>query len=161
MQGPSKTVLLGTLRQQLADDLRTVKESQRLTQEGATHPENRPENSKDMRSTEVSYVARGLAQRVEDLQTAVAALAVFVPRSFTEEDAIGLGALVTLSDEEENESLYFLVPAGGGVRVTVGGQKVRTLTPDSPLGEALIGLRVEEEVELPGGKARLRVAGLG
>lgn len=152
---PDKKLLLEALRQQIQESLKSVTTSQKVMQEGATHEENRQEGSKDMRSTEVSYVARGLAARVEELQDAAAKLVGFSPQSFPPDAAIGLGALVGLLDEDEKEHLYFLVPAGGGEKLSQGGVLVRTLTPTSPLGSEMVGRRVDEEVELPDGRSLL------
>jgi transcription elongation GreA/GreB family factor len=146
-----KRAILAALRSQLEESLKAATGSQRAMQEGATHPENRSEHAKDMRSTEVSYVARGLAARVGELREAIAALANLSLRAFHPGDAIALTALVALAEEDGRESLYFLVPAGGGEKLSVGGVSVRTLTPTSPLGRALIGLQVDDEVELSGG----------
>ena len=44
---------------------------------------------------------------------------------------------------------YLLVPAAGGERVVVGDLEVHTLTPQSPLGRALLGLTEGDEAELP------------
>jgi transcription elongation GreA/GreB family factor len=48
---------------------------------------------------------------------------------------------------------YFLVPAAGGERLQAGGLEVQTLTPQSPLGRALLGLTEGDEAELPGRQA--------
>ena len=42
--------------------------------EGATHSEARPENDKDTRGLELSYLARGQAQRVAELQIVLGAV---------------------------------------------------------------------------------------
>ena len=115
-----------------------------------------------MRATEASYVARGLAERVETLKEAVAALALLKPRDFGPDDAVGLGALVALRDEDDREFVYFVAPAGGGERLDVAGVPVLVLTPHSPLGAGLVGGRVDEELEvaLPGGRRTAVVAWL-
>jgi transcription elongation GreA/GreB family factor len=148
-----KREILAALRSQLEENLRGATASQKAVQDAATHPENRSEHAKDMRATEVSYVARGLAARVAELQGAIAALANLSPGTFRPEDTIALTALVALADEDGQEALYFLVPAGGGEKLSIKGAIVRTLTPTSPLGGELIGRQVDDEVELPGGSS--------
>lgn len=121
--------------------------TQRRTQEGAFHEDNRPENDKDMRSTEVSYLARGLAERVAQAMEDVAALSVFEPRTFSGVTPIGASALVLLEDEDTEElSIYFITPVGGGLRLSVADETVFTLSPQSPLGQELQGLRQGDEL---------------
>ena len=57
-------------------------------------------------------------------------------------------ALVALDDESEEESIYFVVPCAAGEKLEQDGTTIRTLTPGSPLGGALIGRRVGDEIEL-------------
>jgi transcription elongation GreA/GreB family factor len=52
-----------------------------------------------------------------------------------------------MRDEDDVESVYFVVPTGGGERLTVDGTDVLALTPQSPLGEAVVGRRVGDEIE--------------
>ena len=59
-----------------------------------------------------------------------------------------LTALVALEDERDELSIYLLVPCAGGETLEVHGTTIRTLTPGSPLGQALIGRRVDDEVKL-------------
>ena len=142
----TKAEVLRILKERIQGDLSSISASQRSAQEGATHAENRAEGKKDMRATEVAYLARGLAERVIQLKQSAAVMEVFEPRDFAPEDPIGLGALVRAEDDDtEMEHLYFLVPMGGGKPVEVGGQKVSPLTPQSPLGKALIGKVVDDD----------------
>ncbi len=137
------------LRRTVEEDLRSLRQSQLSTQEGATHVENRSEHSKDTRATESSYLARGLADRVVALENTAASLTALELVPFDEDSPIGVSALVTLENEEDGtRAHYFLVPAGGGLQLDIDGAIVRTLTPTSPLGEALIGKCCDDDVEI-------------
>jgi transcription elongation GreA/GreB family factor len=151
-----KQELLGLLKARLADSLERLTSSQKAVQAGATHPDNKQEHAKDMRSTEASYLARGLAERVETLRDAVRTVELLRVRAFGETDAAGPGALVTVVDEDGNDRLYFLAPAGGGETIGVNGAEVLVLTPRSPLGAAITGRSAGESisVELPSGPFR-------
>ena len=99
-----------------------------------------------MRATEVSYLARGLAERVVQLKQSAGIMDTFEPRDFGDEDPIGLGALVRAEDDDTGvEHVYFLVPVGGGKPVSIDGLKVSPLTPQSPLGKALLGKIVDDD----------------
>jgi len=142
-----KREILRLLRESVSADLKAMSAAQRVVADGATHEENRPENDKDTRALEQSYLARGQAQRVAELQDALNLLKALELRAFSAESAIALGALVALDEGTETVN-YFIAPAGGGVRVTVGSAEVRVVTPQSPIARALLGKREGDDLEL-------------
>jgi hypothetical protein len=145
---PNKAALRAALLAELREQLEVLRAAQRATHEGATHEEMRPEGIKDMRSTEVSYLARGQAERVVALMEEIALVERMELRSFARDGAIALSALVAVESEAGATSLYWLAPAGGGVKLSVDGEPVTVVTPKSPLGRALLGASVGDEVEL-------------
>jgi hypothetical protein len=66
-QTPDKEALRIDLLEGIRKDLATLTRTQKDASEGATHSENRAEHAKDTRATEQGYLARGLAERVEEL----------------------------------------------------------------------------------------------
>ena len=155
MPGSVSSIDKRALRDQLLAKLTAALETARAAHasaiEGATHPEARAENDKDTRGLEQSYVARGQAQRVAELEAAVADLGALELRTFGAQDRIALTALVTV-EQGGDEVRYFLAPHGGG---TVLGDRVQVVTPSSPIGRVLLGKRVDDEVELAvAGKVR-------
>jgi transcription elongation GreA/GreB family factor len=143
-----KRALLELLRDKLEGDLHGSMASQSAAQAGATHDETRQEDPKDTRAIEATYLARGLAERVERMRESVAVFARLEVADFGPEDPIAVTALVALEDESGAESIYFLVPYAAGETLEFAGTTIRTLTPGSPLGRALIGKHVDDEVEL-------------
>jgi transcription elongation GreA/GreB family factor len=142
-----KRALLAELRDRIAAELARHTRRARDAAEAATHEENRPEGDKDMRSTEASYLARGQAERVREMETALARLASMPIQEFGEGDRIGASALVELRDAARTTT-YFLVTAAGGERLGAAGIEVSTLATTSPLGKALLGLVEGDDVEL-------------
>jgi len=153
-----KTALKAALVAQLTAALEGAQRAHAAALEGATHSEARAENDKDTRGLEQSYLARGQAQRVAELEAGVAAVTALALRAFGPSDPIALGALLTIEDDGEAKRL-FIAPHGGG---SVVGDAVQVVTPSSPLGRALVGKRRDDEVELrlPGGVRTLVVTRL-
>lgn len=92
---------------------------------------------------------------VRDLETLIQFAADGV-RSFGEKSAVGLGALVDVSiegDEHAEERTLFLLPVGAGTELTGPGGDgfISVIGPQSPLGRALIGARIGDEVEVVAG----------
>ena len=158
----NKDAVLAELLRLVEVDLDAITAGQRASQEGATHAENKAEGDKDMRSTESSYLARGLAKRVLELRSAVSQLSVLHNRVFGDESPIAMSALVQLENENERREHYYIAPSGGGMVVEVAGQKISVVTPISPIARAMIGRQLDDEVEIqtPQGPKFLTVTGL-
>jgi transcription elongation GreA/GreB family factor len=145
-----------SLRQELAGliaaDLSTRSRAHRAACEAATHDEAKPENDKDTRALEQSYLARGEAKRVEELRAALAEVQSMPVRPLAPTEAAGAGALVSV-DEGETTQLFWIAPHGGGARLD--GGDVHVVTPRSPVGRALIGKRIGDVCEIAvAGKTR-------
>ena len=141
-----KNGLWAALLAELEAELRSMERAQKETVEAATHEEARPEDDKDTRALEQSYLARGQAMRLEELAAAVLQVRGVKIRPYDDTTPIGLTALVSLEDEKGVQT-YLVAPAGGGA--LLDGGKVKVVTPKSPLGRALIGKQVGDEVEVP------------
>lgn len=148
-----KRELVATLRASLQEEIDAMTRIARDAAQAATHEENKPEGDKDMRSTEASYVARGQAGRVLDLEHAHAVLGSMELRDFGPDDAIAASAIVELR-QGARKNVYFVVTAAGGRKVKVGNVEVQTLLTTSPLGEALLGLSAGDDVEIASPQGR-------
>jgi transcription elongation GreA/GreB family factor len=161
MQSVDKTEVLNALKQELAAQLELAHAAQQHAQAGATHEESKPENDKDTRAVEASYLARGQARRVIDLEEAVVKVNALVPRAFVPGGPVALGAVVQLEDEH-GSLWYLLAPAGGGLSFTVGSLTLTVVTPQSPVGHALVGRRLGDDVNIktPQGRREYSLATL-
>jgi hypothetical protein len=142
-----KRQLISALVAQLEQEIVRATESAERTRAGAVHDEARPENDKDTRALEASYLARGQAQRVVDLQITLKRVAFMETRSFGADDAIGLSALIRLESDDDIRWLLF-APAGGGRRLQLDDIAVDVISPEAPLGQALAGRFHGEEFSL-------------
>jgi len=142
-----KKALIEVLRERLAHELAEARRVATDTAAAANHPEARPENDKDTRKIELSYLAAGQAARAYELEAAAALLATLPVLPFTAEDALKAGALVEL-DADGKRQRVLLSPAGGGQRLATEHGEVSVVTPQSPLGQGLLGKRVGDSFEL-------------
>jgi transcription elongation GreA/GreB family factor len=142
----NKATLVGELERIVQSDVEARQRAHREAAEAATHEEARPENDKDTRALEQSYLAGGEARRVEEAMQGLADIRALGTRASSGENPVALGALVTLV--EGDQTLVLLVaPYGGGARLD--GGRVQVVTPRSPLGRAVLGHRVGDECEVP------------
>lgn len=148
----SKNQLKQELVRLLQNDLEALQRAHHATREGATHEEAKPENDKDTRALEQSYLARGQALRVEELAAAVAAVQAMPDHPYPDEHPVAVGALVRIA-EGAQERLFFVAPEGGGASLAHG--TVQVVTPRSPLGRAMLGKRAGDDcAAVVGGRDR-------
>ncbi|MDQ3339118.1 MAG: GreA/GreB family elongation factor [Myxococcota bacterium] len=147
-----KASLRDELHAALVSALETARAAHAAAVEGATHSEAKAENDKDTRGLEQSYLARGQAQRVAELEAAASDVAAMKLRTFADGDAVAMSALVVVEDDGKQQR-YFIAPGGGGTALRpVAGSRaaIQVVTPASPIGTALIGKRVDDVVEFRG-----------
>ena len=128
-----------------------------MARDEASSEETRSEGKYDTRATEASFLARGQAERVDDLRRA---------RSWAESAVVGpseaveVGALLEVRLRGRTELLFLAPMSAAGVEVE--GRTVRVIAAGSPLGAALSGAVTGDELEVdgPGGWATCEVLGV-
>jgi hypothetical protein len=118
-------------------------------------------NKTDVVQEIVAYLTEELSAPERDPAEIQRLLTVyrFIPtRDYEAGEPIIPSSLVEL-DLAGTRAFYFIAPQGGGLITRVGGKPVQVITPQSPLGEALLGKRTGDtvEVEIRGGVRRYTV----
>ncbi|MEX5589036.1 GreA/GreB family elongation factor [Pseudomonas urmiensis] len=144
----NKTTLLARIVQTLEDDVEVLRRAAQTAYETATAEENIAENKYDTLGLEASYLATGQARRTAEIRQALLTYQRLIMRDYDPARGIQISNLVTLEDEQGNQRLLFLGPQGAGLKIGEGEQMVTVITPRSPLGQLLIGKRVDDEVSL-------------
>ncbi len=155
MNRERKRPLVVALLAHLEAEIATMRRAAGDARAAATHEEAKPENDKDTRALEASYLAAGQAERVRELEAAAKTIASLELRALGRDSPIQASAVVTVEDEGGARSTFFLAPHGGGAQLSLDGAPVQVLTPQSPLGRAILGRTCGDVVELPArGKTR-------
>jgi transcription elongation GreA/GreB family factor len=131
----------------IAADLATLTQAALAAHEAATHAESKAEDQYDTRGLEASYLAGAQSKRALELEEMLALYQHVDIKAFTKDTPIAATALVQL-ESEGKASFYFLMPKGGGLSVSSEGKTVQVVTPQSPLGEAILGRHVGDEIEV-------------
>jgi transcription elongation GreA/GreB family factor len=137
----NKQNLLQSVIRQLEEELHGARDAARASHEAATNEENRPENIYDTRALEASFLARGQAGRVAELEHSIKVLKELPLKAFTEETPIQAGALVVLRCDGA-EHTHLILPAGAGMQAVSERARIPVVTTSSPLGLELLGKRV-------------------
>ncbi len=142
-----KKKLVEEIQRSLALELQDIMQAAEAARQAATHEESKPEDQYDTRGLEASYLAGAQAQRVADIQKQILVYRFLPIREYSNEDIIEPGGLVQMSMNGRN-AYYFLVPQAGGMVMRMDGQPVQVITPQSPLGEAILGRKVGDTIEV-------------
>lgn len=120
---------------------------------GATHEQSKAETQYDTLGLEHAYLAEGQARRIQELQDSITLLHHFQPATFTQDDPIYLGALVTIQSlATASQTLtVFLAPCAGGLKVNWQEQSIQVISPTSPITQALLGLYCDDDCQLENG----------
>ena len=113
----------------------------------ATDEQNRSESKYDTRGLEASYLARGQARQVAEIEESRRQFQALGLPSFAPTDSVSVGSLVELEGSGVR-TFYLIGPRAGGTEVEVGGHEVLVLTPESPLGAQLMGRRAGDKLKL-------------
>lgn len=136
----NKEKLVNAFIQQLEAELSSLEASIKATREEATHEESKPENEYDTRALETGYLVKAQSKRILDAKEMLSAFKHTAIKAYTAETPIGATALIQILINNK-PSWFFYMPSGGGASLEFEGRKIQVITPISPLGEALLGLR--------------------
>lgn len=132
-----KKKLIDTISSQLENDVVVLKQAALATYEAATHEESKPENEYDTRGLEASYLAGAQAKRIREIEEILVILKHLTVKDFGPEDKISSSALVE-TEYNGKHNFFFIMVKGGGISVNFEGRTIQVITPNSPLGEALL-----------------------
>ncbi|CAG8865311.1 hypothetical protein PS627_01211 [Pseudomonas fluorescens] len=144
----NKADLLHRIVQALEHDMLLLQRAAQTAYEAATAQENIAENKYDTLGLEASYLATGQARRAAEIRQALLAYQQLAPRGYDPARGIQVSNLVTLEDEQGRQRLLFLGPEAAGLKIGAGNDLVTVITPRAPLGQALLGKRVDDEISL-------------
>ena len=149
-----KEDLVNQIIKTLTADLKTLTEAAKTAHAAATHAECLPDNKYDTTGLEASYIAQGQANRAQDIRKSLECYRNLVIRPFDDETPIRLTALVTMEADDGRCRQVFLGPDAGGLKLVDGDAECIVITPESPLGRALLGKICGDEIQVGGGGTR-------
>jgi len=143
----NKRAIIQKITARLVAELEVYFRAAQFSRAEATHESNKAENKYDTRGLEASYLARGQSKQAAELEAAIAEYQKLGVKKFAPGDAIAVGALVELEHGGE-KSFYFVGPRAGGTEVVHDRKEILVITPQSPLGESLLGKKSGDTPQL-------------
>ncbi len=142
-----KKILIEQFALLMEADLNVLLQSAQVAYEAATHSENKAEDQYDTRGLEASYLAEAQGKRSSQLNADLHLFRTIELKKFTKKTPIQATALVTV-DCEGKETTYLLMPCAGGLTTEYKGQRIQVITPQSPIGAALLGKQVDDQITI-------------
>lgn len=154
----NKKTLIKKIIAHLTAELELYYKAAKSARAEATDEQSKAENKYDTRGLEASYLARGQSKQAADTEAAIGQFEKLNPRKFGAKEGIDLSALVELEGMGETMH-YFIAPCAGGTEIVHEKKEVLIITPQSPLGEQLIGKKQGDrlKVNIAGGRNDYRV----
>lgn len=144
MRKINKAKLMTAILQRLRQDHEMFIKAARAAHAEATHEQSKAESKYDTRGLEAGYLAIGQGRKIADVEEDIAALEKLGSPKFAARDRIELGALVE-SISASGNSLYLVAPRAGGLEIEFENKEIWVITPQSPIGQLLMGRAAGEK----------------
>jgi transcription elongation GreA/GreB family factor len=157
----NKRAIIKKIIARLTDELEIYFRAAQFSRAEATHESSKAESKYDTRGLEASYLARGQSKQAAEIEAAIAEFQKLPAKMSGADGTVDLGALVELESGGEN-LFYFIGPRAGGTEILHEKREILVITPQSPLGEQLLGKKSGDRLQLKfGGEIRAaRIAGV-
>lgn len=133
-----KNTLLKKIIAALKDNLDVLDKAAQSSRAEATHESSKAESKYDTRGLEAGYLASGQARQAREILESIKVYETLPLRDFAPDEPVNLTALVRL-EVDGHAGFYFVGPKNGGLEIQHAGEEILLITPQSPLGENLLG----------------------
>jgi transcription elongation GreA/GreB family factor len=133
-----KSRLIKQIVDSLSESLAVLEKAARASHAEATHESSKAESKYDTRGLEAAYLAGGQARQAKEILDSIKLYETLVPRDFAADEPVDLTALVEL-EAGAARSFYFIGPKNGGLEIEFQRKEITVITPQSPLGQELMG----------------------
>jgi len=146
----NKQSIFNQISAQLKDAQEKAVEDRDTAQTEANLHIGRMESRYDTFKQEAQYEVEAQELRISKYKDGISQIRALLEdaSNMNSSPKIQIGSIVKLASESGEEKSYILSPAGGGIVVKEESLSIFTLTPESPLGKQLLGLKIGDECNL-------------
>ena len=145
-----KPQIITLVLEQLTQELVNCTEAANNAHLAAVDDQSVAETQYDTLAIEAAYLAEGQSRRLVELKKTIEQLANFAFQPVDIEQPIKLGALLQFDDSPEHHWLL-MSPTAGGYKVVLNENSISLVTPQSPLGKALLNKYLDDYVQYQAG----------
>ena len=148
-----KKELIKQIVEHLTYELNNSEQAAKNAHLAATDDQSVAETQYDTLAIESAYLAEGQSRRIIAFKKA---LKGFEQLSLSDNSKhVVLGSLVQLSEDKDENHWFFIAPAAAGFRAKINGQHYTVITPQSPMGKALLGKQSDDDIHIRLGNSEL------
>lgn len=151
----NKNQLVELIITSLNNELQLAIDAANEAHAAAVDDESVAETQYDTLAIEAGYLAQGQSKRVKEFQQAISDYQALEITYFSSSSTIVIGALVQLEADSKTNNWFFIGPAAGGFRCQLASQNITVITPQSPMGMALLGKQIDDDIEIMLGHNKL------
>ena len=151
----NKKALVSLIIERMTQELNQAVSAANEAHAAAVDDQSVAETQYDTLAIEASYLAEGQSRRVQELHNALQEYKDLSLATFNEEKPISLTALVQLFKDTHSRHWFFIGPAAGGFRCELSGQHITVITPQSPMGLALLDKYQDDDIDITLGNNQL------
>ena len=133
-----KADLIQKIIASLVENLEVLDKAARASHAEATHESSKAESKYDTRGLEAAYLAGGQARQAKEILDSIKAYEAMAVKNFAKNEPVDLSAVVEL-EMDRASATYFIGPRNGGLEVEFRRKEITVITPQSPLGQNLMG----------------------
>jgi|SRR6266850_2813580 len=133
-----KRRLLKQIVASLSQNLGVLEKAARASHAEATDESSKAESKYDTRGLEAAYLAGGQARQAKEILDSIKLYEALRIKDFAPNEPIDLTARVEL-EVDNLRSIYFIGPKNGGLEIEHQSKATTVITPQSPLGQELMG----------------------
>ena len=115
--------------------------------EGSNHADAIAKSKYDTFGLELSYFAGSQFERARAVEAKIAVMENTLFNDFDSDDDIDIGAIIQLQNGQKKIQTYLMSDIGAGLDLEYQGIKIIVISPESPLGEAVLGLSQGDTVD--------------
>ncbi|MDE1919100.1 MAG: GreA/GreB family elongation factor [Patescibacteria group bacterium] len=145
------------IKTELEKTLANTERQRNESQHEANQHKGRMQSRYDTFKEEAQMMVAAHEVRMAELRASLAQVQAVLdrPSVFKPTDTIRVGAVIALEANDGTRRRHVLSPTGGGIQVVSGSTELMVITPDSPIGKRLVGLKMGDEIEIDvGGNKR-------
>lgn len=149
----NKSTIIEQIIAQLTAELHVAETAANQAHLAATDDQSIAETQYDTLAIEAGYLAQGQSQRASEIKADINQLKAILVTEGKSGKKVSIASLVQLEKEQKQNNFLFISPAAGGYKCQVFNSHkqechITLVTPRSPMGSALLGKELDDEVSL-------------
>ncbi len=136
-----KAALIDQVIDTLERDKASAEAGLASARQGAKEAPSAMESHSDTTRSQMQHLAENLEKDIQEKENGITELEDLKTSIGPNNGSVNIGSVVGIADDAGRRFVYFVLPAGGGVKVADGNKKITVLSATAPLAKAIIGKR--------------------